>query len=175
MYLLSPETAQRGSGLQEKIEDAMKKQLLFLSAFLLIFFSGFSQSFSQSYSGIVHTFTGKSSMVNKEAQTRLLVNSKSNESTEAGRYRVYFTYSSNYDGVKKGMYKVKIYRYLGKKMQIIYYDLNIGVDMPRFYDYIDLVKGVYSIRVFDKNGILLGHSDYFNVTSDKSKTQYAEK
>lgn len=143
--------------------------VLFISTFIEPSYSQNSTGIQDfTYSGTLKIYPNEQCMVKKQTDNRLILNSPSNESTEDGLYYVYFVYSSNFGIVKKGDYKVRVLKHIGSRMKESYFDVKVELDKPRFYEILALKKGVYSLRIYDENDVLLGSSGYFNVTSDPS-------
>lgn len=134
------------------------------------------QSASQNYSGTIKTFSNEPAMHNMSADTKFAINSNFNESSEKGSYYVYFTYSSNFGKIKPGTYKVRVLKHIGNRMKEMYFDFVVGSETASFHNILVLRKGVYSIRIYDENKVLLGYSDYFNVTNTiETYPEYAKK
>lgn len=145
-----------------------------LASFCIIFAAS-HLSYSQNYSGTIKTFPNEPSMLNHDSNQLFSINSKKNESKDEGCYYVYFTYSSNYGKIKPGYYKIRILKHVGSRMKEMFYTIEVKNDAPSFYDVVVFRKGVYSIRIYDSNDVLLGYSNYFNVTKDTPYTEFADK
>ena len=144
--------------------------LLLIALFCSIIPESYSQTSTgnsnTSFSGSISIFPNEYSMINQQTGNRLVINSSTNESSEKGLYYAYFVYSSNFGIVKAGKYKIRILKHIGNRMQENVFEVKVHQDVPRFYEIIALKKGVYSIRVYDENDVLLSASNYFNITSD---------
>lgn len=130
---------------------------------------------SQSYSGTVLTFSNAPAMNNRSADIKFATNSNFNESSEKGSYNVYFSYTGNFGKIKPGTYKIMVLKHIGSRMKEMKYKFVVNNETTYFYNILALRKGIYSIRVYDENDVLLGHSDYFNVTTTVLHPEYAKK
>ncbi len=140
---------------------------IFTFLVLIAIFFFYEASFAQSYSGTIRTYSNEAAMINNSPDIRFSVNSNFNESSEKGRYYVYFSYSGNFGKIKPGKYIIRILKHIGSRMKEFKYSLNVKDNTHNFHDIIVLSKGVYSIRIYNDDKILLANSDYFSVSNVK--------
>lgn len=137
-------------------------------------FISFEAAFAQSFSGTVRTFSNETAMINNSPDIRFTLNSNFNESSEKGKYYVYYAYSGNFGNIPKGKYNIRILKHIGSRMKEFTYSLYVKNETHNFHDILVLAKGVYSIRIYNESNVLLGNSEYFAV-SNSTNNYLAEK